>query len=253
VLISSLISSCEGIWPNCIDGNGIIKTQQREVGSFDRVESNGDFNVYIFPGEETFVEVEADENLMGYIITRVYKDELIIETRRNNCLRTSGLVRITVYTPALNTLDLNGSGKIWCDSLISDSFNVDVDGSGTIHCQYVEASIMDAEVSGSGNMRIDGIFDDVNADIEGSGEIVLSGESVNADLDVSGSGKISGNNMLTNNCYVDISGSGDISIWVTDLLDVDISGSGNVYYYGEPPVVNTHISGSGQVIQKYLN
>ena len=252
-LMPFLVSSCEGIWPNCLDGNGVVITQERTMGSFDRVESDGDFQVYIYPGDEVFVEVEADENLMSHIVTRVYNDELIIETRHRDCIRSSGPVRITVTTPELNSVDLNGSGKIWCDSIVSGSFAADLDGSGTIQLVYLDASSFDAEVSGSGSMRIAGIFDQTRATIDGSGEIVLSGESVNTDYNVTGSGKISGNNMLTSNCYVDISGSGSVSAWVTDLLDVEISGSGNVYYYGEPPVVNTHISGSGQVIKKHEN
>jgi hypothetical protein len=253
VLIPSLFSSCEGIWPNCLDGNGVVITQERTVGSFDRLESNGDFQVYVYPGDETLVEVEADENLMGHIVTRVYKDELIIENRHRDCLRSSGPVRITVTTPTLNSVELNGSGSIWCDSLTTDAFKADVDGSGSIQGVYLQASTLDAEMTGSGSIRMKGIFDRTDATIEGSGEIVLTGESLNTEYNITGSGKISGNNMLTSNCYVNISGSGDISTWVTDLLDVEISGSGNVYYYGEPPVINTHISGSGKVIKKDHN
>ena len=253
VFIASFMSSCEGIWPNCVDGNGVIITQQRTVGSFYRMESNGDFQVYVYPGDENTVEVEADENLMGFIVTRVYKDELIIETRHRDCLRSSGPVRITVTTPDLNSIELNGSGRIWCDSLAPGNFNVDLDGSGDIQCVNVQASSLNVELSGSGTIRMDGIFDQTDAEVDGSGDIILSGESITAELDVAGSGNITGNNMLANSCYADISGSGSISIWVTDLLDVEISGSGSVYYYGEPSAVNTHISGSGQVIRKNHN
>jgi hypothetical protein len=250
VVIATLLVSCEGIWPNCVDGNGVITTQQRIVGSFERVQSDGDFEVFIYPGDESSLEIEADENLMGFIVTRVYHDELIVETRHGDCLRSSGPVRITVTTPNLTGLELNGSGRIWCDSLATSTFRADLDGSGTIQCEYLEASAVDLEISGSGTMRMDGIFEQTQATIEGSGEIIISGESVDTDLDIIGSGKITGNNMLTSSCHVNISGSGTISTWVTDLLDVEISGSGTVYYYGEPPVVNTHISGSGQVINK---
>ena len=253
LVIPFLFYSCEGIWPNCLDGNGVIITQERVVGSFDRIESNGEYHVYVYPGDETYVEVEADENLMSHIVTRVYKDELIIENRRHDCLRSSGPIRVTVITPELNRIDLNGSGRIWCDSLVTGNFRADVDGSGTIQCIYLDAANLDAGISGSGTMKVNGTFDDIRADINGSGEIILSGESISTDYSISGSGGIAGNNMLTSNCYVDISGSGSVSTWVTDLLDVEISGSGNVYYYGEPPIVNTHITGSGQVIKKYKN
>ena len=46
-----------------------------------------------------------------------------------------------------------------------------------------------------------------------------------------------------------ISGSGDASVMVTDMLDVAISGSGSVTYSGNPQVTQ-EISGSGKLIKK---
>jgi hypothetical protein len=245
-----LLSSCEGIWPDCLDGNGVRTTEARDVSSFTGVESNGDFKVNIYPGEEIGVKVEADENLMDLIVTRVSGDELIIETRHGNCIRSSEDIVVTVTVPDLQHIDLNGSGIVWCDSLSTQSFDADVDGSGTIRCIHMTVPTLDIEISGSGNMETDGTFTQVNTVIDGSGEVVLTGESPNADFQINGSGKITADNLVTDTCYANITGSGTIYTRVMDLLEVDISGSGNVYYYGDDPVVNTHITGSGQVIKK---
>jgi hypothetical protein len=248
-----LLSSCEGIWPDCVEGNGVIFTENRDVSAFTGVESNGDFEVNIFPGEESGVTVEADENLMDLIITRVSGDELIIETRHGNCIRSSDEVRVTVTVPGLNRIDLNGSGTIWCDSLSTSYFNAELDGSGTIRCVSMMVSTLDVEISGSGKMETDGTFTVVNTVIDGSGEAILSGETPTADLHINGSGRITADNLLTDTCYANITSSGTIYIRVIDLLEVDISGSGIVYYYGDNPVINTNITGSGQVIKKNGN
>ena len=245
-----ILSSCEGIWPNCEEGNGVIVTQMRNVSSFSGVESNGDFEVYIYPGEEAGVKVEADENLMDLIITRVSGDELILETRHGNCINPSEDIFITVTVPDLHEIDLNGSGLIWCDSLSTESFKVNLDGSGTIECIHMTIPTLDIEIDGSGRLETKGSFSIVNTVIDGSGEVILSGTSPVADFLINASGMISAGSLLTDTCYAGITGSGSIYTRVKDLLDVDISGSGNVYYYGENPVVNTHISGSGQVIKK---
>jgi hypothetical protein len=187
---------------------------------------------------------------MDLIITRVSGDKLIIETRRGNCIRSSETIRVNVTVPDLNHIDLNGSGIIWCDSLTTQSFDADLDGSGTIRCINLAVSTLDIEISGSGKMETDGNFTMVNAVIDGSGEAILSGVSPTADLLINGSGMISAGNLLTDTCYANITGSGTIYTRVRDLLEVDISGSGIVYYYGDNPVVNTNISGSGQVIKK---
>lgn len=248
--VAMFLTSCEGTWPNCVDGNGVIITETRDVSDFTNVESNGEFDVFIYPGNEREVIVEADENLMGLIITRVSGDNLIIETRRGNCIRSSENVRVTVNVPDLSHIDLNGSGNIWCDSLSTSSFETELDGSGTIQCVHMQVPEMDIDLDGSGNIEMDGTYTTVKAVIDGSGEITLSGISPDADFLINGSGNIRADELETNTCYARITGSGSIYTWVEELLDVNISGSGNVYYYGESPLVNTRITGSGQVIKK---
>ncbi|MBK7609474.1 MAG: DUF2807 domain-containing protein [Saprospiraceae bacterium] len=43
-----------------------------------------------------------------------------------------------------------------------------------------------------------------------------------------------------------ISGSGNVTVKVSEYLEAHISGSGDVYYYGRPRI-ETKISGSGRV------
>jgi hypothetical protein len=194
--------------------------------------------------------VEADENLMNLIITRVSGGELIIETRHGDCIRSSENIRITVTVPDLNHIDLNGSGIIWCDTLSTQNLEVDLDGSGTIQCVSLLVPTLEMDMSGSGKIEADGTFTDVHTMIDGSGDVILYGESQTTDLNISGSGMISAGELFTGTCHATITGSGTIYTWVKDLLEVDISGSGIVYYYGDAPVVNTHITGSGQVIKR---
>jgi hypothetical protein len=179
VAYAILLSSCE---PNCADGNGVIITQTRDVSDFTGVESNGDFEVNIYPGEESGVEVEAAENLMSLIITRVSGSELIIEPRRGNCIRSSEHIRVTVTVPDLNHIDLNGSGIVWCDTLATQNLEVDLDGSGTIRCISLMVPALDIDLSGSGKIETEGTFTTVNTTIDGSGDVILYGESQTADF-----------------------------------------------------------------------
>ena len=52
---------------------------------------------------------------------------------------------------------------------------------------------------------------------------------------------------LVTNAYVEVSGSGNIEVNATDLIDGDISGSGDIYYKNSP-IINVDISGSGSLI-----
>jgi hypothetical protein len=206
-----LLSSCG---PDCEDGNGAFVKQTRTVSNFTSVESNGDFEVIIYPGEESGVKVEADENLLDLIITRVSGGELIIEPRRGFCIRSSENIRVTITVPDLNEIDLNGSGTVWCDSLSTSTFKAELDGSGSIRCISLMVPTLDIEINGSGTLEAEGIFNVVNNEINGSGEVILSGESSTTYFRIDASGIISAGNLVTDTCYANIAGSGSIYTWV---------------------------------------
>lgn len=72
-------------------------------------------------------------------------------------------------------------------------------------------------------------------------------ESSQMDIRILGSGSFSGFMLSTQDCEVDIVGSGNCEITATESLDVSIDGSGSVFYKGSPQIMD-HISGSGRVI-----
>jgi hypothetical protein len=80
--------------------------------------------------------------------------------------------------------------------------------------------------------------------------VTLAGNADEGNLNISGSGNIYASNFLQNKVYITLSGSGDTHISVTAYLDVTISGSGNVYYKGDPSVINKNITGTGQLIDE---
>jgi len=87
----------------------------------------------------------------------------------------------------------------------------------------------------------------LEVNLAGSGDIFLRGFADHTDLTISGSGTIHAYDLEQNNCLVNISGSGNMYVFVNELLDVHITGSGDVNYRGTPDV-RTRITGSGSVI-----
>ena len=77
----------------------------------------------------------------------------------------------------------------------------------------------------------------------------ISGSANQQHFDISGSGDIHAFGLPGKSANVDITGSGNCEVNVSDQLNVEISGSGNVYYLGNPSIT-TDITGSGNVISK---
>lgn len=248
ILFSSLLifslGSCNKI--NSIHGNGQIITETRPMISFDKVENQGTFNVFIIEDSVFTVSIEAESNLVPYIRTMVNGNTLIIDTKEN--LDNNYSMNVFVRTPTIHGATLSGSGYITLDSLVTDNMNVTISGSGGISGE-VETTYLQNQISGSGNINL--FAKTVNCDtrISGSGSITLTGEGSSGNFTISGSGQIRSTNFPQKECIAKISGSGDMYLNVSDFLSVVISGSGSVFYIGNPSL-NINVSGSGNVIKQ---
>lgn len=214
IILIVFFDSCEKY--NCIEGNFIYASEDRTAGNFSGVELDGSFYVDINYDTVTSVIVEGDENLMRYISTSVKANTLEIRNTSRRCLDSGNEIIITVGTPVLRYIKLDGSGFISSDYFSSGSMEIEVDGSGSVH----------ADVD----------CNEMHAFIDGSGEIRLYGTGIDSYMGIDGSGRIRAFDFETEVCYIDIDGSGDAYVFVWDLLDVNINGSGIVYYKGNPVV-----------------
>lgn len=217
--------------PGCIEditikGNGMQRTEQRATFGFDKVASEGDFDVYIESGDEFSVTVTAESNLLPYIGTDVNGNTLRIHVNGFHVIDNQLPMEILITMPGLRGLTQSGSGKIITEAFSAQDFKVVLSGSGTVETETDAVTIQAA--------------------ISGSGVINLSGEANNGDFTISGTGKISAAQLHLNHCKATISGSGNMWVWTDRTINATISGSGNIYYNGEP-VIDKKISGSGNL------
>jgi hypothetical protein len=212
-----------------VEGNGILRTEDRAATGFSQVASSGDFKVTVMPGINYSVEVTAESNLQSYIETDVVGSTLKIRTRGLYSLREHRDIEIFITTPVLNGVSISGSGMIKTGSFVSDDFRIAISGSGDI----------DTNVSA----------DQIKANVSGSGTVFLTGDVFESEFVISGSGKIRAYDLIQDHCKGTISGSGDMYVNVSETLNASISGSGRIYYVNYPEV-HTSISGSGKVIDK---
>jgi hypothetical protein len=102
------------------------------------------------------------------------------------------------------------------------------------------------------NGSTDGDINNINnstfdVGIHGSGKLHLNGKSGTVNIHTSGSSKIDATSLISENSDIQINGSGNMQVYVTNSLGVQINGSGTVKYKGEPKSVNQQINGSGKI------
>ncbi len=223
-----LVLTMSGCVNERIEGNHDLVTQERNAQAFNEVISAGSFSVKIIPSGETRIEVKGESNVLPYLSTIFSGSTLTIKYIDGYNIREHYPVEVFLYTPVLNSVKLSGSGTVDCGSFSANNVHLNISGSGGINGNF-EAHNLDAVISGSGNM-------------------LLEGSVTTTTLNISGSGNIDAQLLEQENCSATISGSGNITTWVTKTLVATISGSGSVFYLGNPEIT-THISGSGNVVK----
>jgi hypothetical protein len=205
--------------------------QTRNVGQFEGVNLGISAKLYIKQGNASSVVIEASEDALEHIETKVKNGILVIE--KDNDWKwwknwNSKNVKIYVTNPNFNHISVSGSGN--------------VQGENTIQSKNLYVG-----VSGSGKMDLDIKTVDLESKISGSGNVFLTGSARNTELAISGSGNLNAENLSSESCEVTISGSGNCWVNVDNSLNSRVSGSGNVFYRGNPDKLYNNSSGSGSI------
>ncbi|MBO9633715.1 MAG: DUF2807 domain-containing protein [Chitinophagaceae bacterium] len=213
-----------------IKGDGPIVKEERQVTEFSRISASLDGTNYVTQEGERKLTIEAQQNILDVIETRVVDGRLSIYFKNGKRIGRHDPIVVRISTPVINDLDLQGSS----DMLVTNDINTNE---------------LKLNISGSGEMKLKQVqvTQGLYANISGSGNILaLGGTAAYGNFSVSGSGSINLLPVIIPKVEAHIGGSGNIRTTATNQLDVHISGSGNLWYGGNP-VLSTHISGSGNV------
>jgi hypothetical protein len=214
-----------------IKGNGNITTTDRSVSNFDKIGIAGSFDVILNKGNEGDISIQADENLMEYIITEVKNGQLKIKPKKGYQLKSTKTMQITIGFNDLEEVSLAGSG----DVTASDAIN---------------ASDLKLSLAGSGDMNLKVSTKHLTSKIAGSGNISLNGSTDEFSCSIAGSGNLNGYELKATVAKAKIAGSGNIKVNAVSEIHASIAGSGNVYYTGNPDVEKSNSVGSGSLKKK---
>lgn len=226
--ITLFLSSCDNMFNKTISGNGNITSEERNISRADKIKSYGSFDIVIIQGNTTSIKVEADENLMQYIITENNNGALVIKSRDHYNLRSDDHIKITVTTNELEELEVAGSGN--------------VKGEG----KFTGRDHLKISVAGTGDVNLNVNTPKIESHIAGTGNITLTGETKDSKIDIAGMGDYNAESLMSEAVEIHIAGSGNTRVYAENKLEVHIAGSGDVYYRGNPNI-SQDIAGSGKI------
>jgi hypothetical protein len=211
-------------------GSGHVKSEQRHVSSFNQVTLSGVGRLTITQGNSDALTVKSDENLLPYLTSSVSGTTLDLGVKSGVSIQSADPIDFLVTMKQLHGLTISGSGSAQAANISGPALMVSVTGSGAVVLNNLVVSALTATVSGSGVIRV-------------------TGTAQSQDITISGSGNFDGGGFATKSATVDISGSGNATVQVSETLTATVTGSGNVVYIGSPKVTQ-HVSGSGSVSQQ---
>lgn len=254
-------------------------TAVTNTGSFDVYVKQGDSFSVVVRAQENLIPI-IETNVVGSrLIVETQRNtcfrssmpvEVHVTMPETDALALHGSGRIIAGMVSSTEVEIfnSGSGSMDIDSTFSELLILDNSGSGHIEVTASYAELVDLFQSGSGAVLNGNIIGPAQVDIRhsssgtiaavlldvaeldvilsGSGRIELSGYGELAEYTLNSSGRIDAFDMEESDVVASNSGSGNIFLWASDLLNASISGSGDIVYMGDP-LITSRITGSGKL------
>lgn len=215
-----------------IRGSGDVEREEREISGVRGVSVENQGDLFIEIGDEEKLVIEAEDNLLEHIETRVRGGILRIGTRDSfGGLDNREPIRYYLTVPsvdALESLEVGSAGDIEAPRLEAENFSIEVGSAGDVKIAELYADRLEVTISSAGDVRIDG------------------GEVGEQDIRVSSAGDYKAADLKSRRADVRLSSAGDARIRVEEYVDARLTSSGDLVVYGDPEV-RSRTSSSGDI------
>ncbi len=221
--IAAIFSACNH---HSQTGSGNIITQNKTVGSFTGINASNDIKVEVKIGSPAAVKIEADDNVMEYVVATVNGNTLKLGLE-NGVNLSDAHIKVYVTVPEITQLRASSSSDIRVIDVIKSNGKLSFDASSSADIEAaVEAPVVDVEASSSGT-------------------VTLSGKTQNYTVNVSSAGIAKTMELLAENTNASSSSGATAHVHASVSLKADASSGGAINYTGgATPNVNTSSGGS---------
>lgn len=232
-VIILLLSSCQkGHELDCLKSTGEMTSEDRTLDSFSEIHVYDNIHLILTSGKGNTITVEAGKNTLHGITSEIREGKLHIKNN-NTCNWVRSYSRdIKVYadiqTPEV--LTNHGYGSVTCEKrLDKDQLIVHQYGQGDIH--------LDLNIS------------HIWMDLDRLGDIYLKGNIHQVSGWIYNIGNIYAQEADCHTFYLVHQGLGNSYVRAQNALGVIIENKGNVFYKGDPEIVDLKRTGLGQLFK----
>ena len=224
-------SGCTEIAGRRVRGSGHVISENRTASGFNSIEVSGAIDVYVKQDSTTSVKVEADDNILQYIVVQTEGSTLEIYTEGHIRLRPSNKIKVYVSNLQYKDIQVSGASSVRSENEITST------------------DMLDVSLSGASEGRIEVNAPKVSVNLSGASNANIKGKTKDFEGGASGASEIRGFDLLTENADVDASGASSIEIYASVKIGGQASGASSVNYKGNAQV-NVEKSGASSVNKK---
>jgi hypothetical protein len=207
-------------------GSGNVITETKNVNGVKQVSLEGIGNIVLQQGNQESLRIEAEDNIMPHIQSKVEGDKLTITYDTNTPAPTKD---VTYY---LTVKDLN---------------SISISGAGKIQSNNFKTNTLDIILSGAGEGNLAGLnVKKLTVNMSGAGKLIVAGKATEQTVTISGAGDYQAKELESKTATITIDGASNSIVNVTNVLNAIINGVGNIEYTGNPKV-NKQVTGGGNI------
>lgn len=170
-----------------VKGSGQTASEARNISEFKGIDVSGIFQVEVTAQKDYAVEVEADDNLLPHITTKVRNGVLHIET--DGRISTDNPLRVRISAPNIDNIDTSGVAVVNLSNIKNETISVDSSGASKVKITGETAKLV-VDVSGATKIDAEELTAE-NANIEANGaSSVLVNVTGKLWTDTSGASKV---------------------------------------------------------------
>jgi hypothetical protein len=248
-----------------VKGSKIVKLEQKEIGDFESLEVEDNLEVFLIKGNDSGLEIEADDNLIEFVDYKITGKNLRISTAKDISSYKKLSVRVT-YNDKFNLVSAKDETNVTALSDITldnitfksydyaklflnaktKSFTLMANDKSKIELNLKsEKTAIDLSKSAyvkalisSGEMRFD-MYQKSSADVEG--------DVLDLKLRLDNNTDFTGKKLTAKTALVETAGYAKTSINVSNIATIDATGNSEIELFGEPKIEVKHFSDSAMI------
>lgn len=189
-----------------------MTTKEFALDVFDDIYSKGNFDVSFVYADEPKAEITAGKDLIDFIeVTQDGRSVTVALDRRVKVSLHGNKTKVCLYSPAVRSISLAGSGSIDMETVHESSFSAALAGSGDINIGDLECDEAQFTVAGSGDINVrESNVKSLKSTVAGSGDVILCGHADSFEGGIAGSGNIDIRNLDCDSVEAGVKGSGKV-------------------------------------------